>query len=92
MPKRVLRKCFPSASDSIKDAARCVVSPQTESMSYKLAFDDPEFLLRDELRPVRLQLEIMKPELIQQELGINATVVIFCSSSGNRSVTWQPCD
>lgn len=77
MPKRVLRKCFPSASDSIKDAARCVVSPQTESKSYKLAFDDPEFLLRDELRPVRLQLEIMKPELIQQELGINATVVIF---------------
>jgi uncharacterized protein (TIGR00730 family) len=70
-------KCFPSASDSIIHAARCIVSPQTKSESYKLAFDDPQFLLRDELRGVRLQLEIMKPELIQQEHRVNATVVIF---------------
>ena len=60
-------KCFPSASEDVRDAAFCVVSPQTQSESYKLAFDDPQFLLRDELRPVRLQLEIMKPEIIQQE-------------------------
>ena len=77
MPEKKAPKCFPSASDSIKDAALCIISPQTESKSYKLAFDDPEFLLRDELRPVRLQLEIMKPEIMQQELGINATVVMF---------------
>ena len=70
-------KCFPSASDSIVHAARFVVSPQTQSDSYKLAFDDSQFLLRDELRPVRLQLEIMKPELIQQEHGVRSTVVIF---------------
>jgi len=70
-------KCFPSASDSIIHAARCIVSPQTKSESYKLAFDDPQFLLRDELRGVRLQLEIMKPELIQQEHRVNSTVVIF---------------
>ena len=80
MPKKDPPKCFPSASDSIKDAALCVVSPQTESASYKLAFDDSEFLLRDELRPVRLQLEIMKPEIIQQEQGVNSTVVIFGGS------------
>jgi uncharacterized protein (TIGR00730 family) len=77
MPKKDPTKCFPSASDSIIHAARCVVSSQTKSESYKLAFDDPKFLLRDELRGVRLQLEIMKPELIQQEHGVNATVVIF---------------
>jgi len=77
MPPKKTTKCFPSASDSVKDAALCVISAQTESESYKLAFDDPEFLLRDELRAVRLQLEIMKPEIIQQELGVNATVVIF---------------
>jgi uncharacterized protein (TIGR00730 family) len=77
MPKRNPPKCFPSASDSVKHAALCIVSPQTESASYKLAFDDPQFLLRDELRGVRLQLEIMKPEIIQQEHGINATVVMF---------------
>jgi len=69
--------CFPSAREDVRDAAFCVVSPQTKSESYKLAFDDPQFLLRDELRPVRLQLEIMKPEVIQQEYGIKSTVVIF---------------
>jgi uncharacterized protein (TIGR00730 family) len=77
MPPKKTTKCFPSASDSVKDAALCIISAQTESESYKLAFDDPEFLLRDELRAVRLQLEIMKPEIIQQELGVNSTVVIF---------------
>ena len=77
MPEKKSPKCFPSASDSIKDAAFCVVSPQTTSESFKLAFDDSEFLLRDELRAVRLQLEIMKPEIIQHELGINSTVVMF---------------
>ena len=77
MPTKSPPKCFLSASDSVKDAAMCVVSPQTRSESYKLAFDDPDFMLRDELRPVRLQLEIMKPEIIQQELGINSTVVMF---------------
>ncbi|MEN8231115.1 MAG: TIGR00730 family Rossman fold protein [Thermodesulfobacteriota bacterium] len=77
MPEKKPPKCFPSAGDSIKDAALCVVSPQTKSKSYRLAFDDPEFLLRDEMRAVRLQLEIMKPEIIQQELGINSTVVMF---------------
>ena len=77
MPKKDPTKCFPSASDSVKDAALCVISPQTKSESYKLAFDDPQFLLRDELRGVRLQLEIMKPEIIQQEHGVNSTVVMF---------------
>jgi uncharacterized protein (TIGR00730 family) len=80
MPEKNSPRCFPSASDSIKDATLCVVSAQTKSESYKLAFDDPEFLLRDELRAVRLQLEIMKPEIIQQELGINSTVVMFGGS------------
>ena len=44
--------------------------------AYKLAFTDTEFLLREELRPVRMQLELLKPELIQQEQGVQATVVI----------------
>ena len=77
MPGKKPPKCFPSASDSVKDATLCIVSPQTTSDSYKLAFDDSAFLLRDELRGVRLQLEIMKPEMIQQEHGIHSTVVIF---------------
>jgi len=36
--------------------------------------------LSDELRGVRLQLELMKPELIQRELGVCSTVVIFGST------------
>ena len=77
MPTPKGPKCFPSASDSIRDAVRFVVSEQTKSKSYRLAFDDTEFMLRDELRPVRLQLEIMKPELILQEHGIHSTIVMF---------------
>jgi uncharacterized protein (TIGR00730 family) len=77
MPRKKAPKCFPSASDSVKDATLCIISPQTKSDSYKLAFDDPRFLLRDELRGVRLQLEIMKPDMIQQEHGIHSTIVIF---------------
>lgn len=71
---------FPSAAEDV-DAARLVPeTPQTRSPSYRLAFADPEFLLRDELRPVRLQLEFLKPELLQQAYGITATVVIFGST------------
>ena len=48
--------------------------------SYRLAFDDSDFLLRDELRPVRMQLELLKPELVQRDLGIESTIVIFGSA------------
>jgi hypothetical protein len=48
--------------------------------AYRLAFTDTEFLLREELRPVRLQLELLKPELIQQEHRIESTIVIFGSA------------
>jgi uncharacterized protein (TIGR00730 family) len=42
-----------------------------------LAFVDDEFLVRDDLRPVRLQLELLKPELALDEQGILSTVVLF---------------
>ena len=45
-------------------------TPQTVSPSYRLAFSDTEFLLREELRPVRLQLELLKPELELLARGI----------------------
>jgi uncharacterized protein (TIGR00730 family) len=71
------RKVFPTAEEDAGAAVRAPETPQTRSASYRLAFTDTEFLLRDALRPVRLQLELLKPELIQQELGIESTVVIF---------------
>ncbi|MFT7470430.1 MAG: hypothetical protein ACI8XU_000318 [Kiritimatiellia bacterium] len=55
-------------------------TPQTGSPSFTPAYKDTEFLLRDELRPVRLQLELLKPELLQQEYGITSTVVVFGST------------
>jgi uncharacterized protein (TIGR00730 family) len=48
--------------------------------AYRLAFADPEFLLRRETRGIRLQLEMLKPDLAQRELGIENTVVVFGSA------------
>ena len=38
-------------------------TPQTRAPAYRLAFNDDDFMCRDELRPVRLQLELLKPEI-----------------------------
>jgi uncharacterized protein (TIGR00730 family) len=48
--------------------------------AFRLAFTDTEFLLREELRPVRMQLELLKPEMIQQEQRIESTIVLFGSA------------
>ena len=48
--------------------------------AYRLAFADPEFLLRRETRGIRMQLEMLKPELGQHEQGIESTVVVFGSA------------
>jgi uncharacterized protein (TIGR00730 family) len=48
--------------------------------AYRLAFNDPEFLLRRETRGIRFQLEMLKPDLDQQALGIESTVVVFGSA------------
>ena len=46
----------------------------------RLAFADPEFLLRRETRGIRFQLEMLKPDLEQQAHGIENTVVVFGSA------------
>ena len=48
--------------------------------SHRIAFEDVDFLHRDDLRAVRLQLEHLKPELLQQEQGIVSTIVVFGSA------------
>jgi len=73
-------KMFSSAQEAAISAQRYVESPQCKSASYRLAFQDPEFLLQDDLRPVRLQLELLKPELILKEQHIESTVVVFGSA------------
>jgi len=51
-----------------------------EADAYRLAFADPEFLLRRETRGIRFQLEMLKPDLDQTEQGIENTVVVFGSA------------
>lgn len=66
--------------DSVEDIAaakRIPDTPQTRAPAYRLAFADRDFMTRDELRPVRLQLELLKPQLIMDERGIESTIVMF---------------
>ncbi|WP_119154580.1 TIGR00730 family Rossman fold protein [Caldimonas tepidiphila] len=70
---------FPSAQEEAV-TARPVSPYEGPGSAYRLAFTDTDFLLRDDLRPVRMQLELLKPELIQRERGIESTIVIFGSA------------
>jgi uncharacterized protein (TIGR00730 family) len=72
---------LPSAKEDVERSERQPTdTPQTRSAAYKLAFADQDFLLREELRPVRLQLELLKPELELQEHGVESTIVVFGSA------------
>jgi uncharacterized protein (TIGR00730 family) len=75
-PKRI----FPTSKIDAKAAKHVPSSPQTESSAYKLAFQDNEFLLREDLRPVRFQLELLKPELFMNEANIASTFVFYGSA------------
>ncbi|WP_298841030.1 TIGR00730 family Rossman fold protein [uncultured Roseobacter sp.] len=61
-----------------RDAALTVPdTPQTRASAYRLAFTDQDFMCREELRPVRLQLELLKPEMLLDEHNIASTIVLF---------------
>jgi len=68
---------FRQAKEDIETAREIPDTPQTRAPSYRLAFADDSFLCRDDLRPVRLQLELLKAELLLTEAGIESTVVLF---------------
>ena len=53
---------------------------QTRHPAYRLAFQDTDFLLREELRPVRFQLELLKPEMLLDEAGVGSTLVMYGSA------------
>ncbi len=55
-------------------------SAQLAAASYRLAVEDPEFLLRDEMRPIRFALEYGKAELALRDWGIRSTIVVFGSA------------
>lgn len=78
-PKELLQRNFPTAVQDARNASKPSLYAGPDS-SYDLAFADPEFLLHPELRSVRMQLELLKPELIQREEGIESTIVMFGSA------------
>jgi hypothetical protein len=55
-------------------------TPQQLDPAYRLAFRDTDFLLREELRPVRFQLELLKAEMLLEEADIGSTLVIYGSA------------
>ncbi|MBK1687929.1 LOG family protein [Rubrivivax gelatinosus] len=69
---------FPTAEEDARTLeSQRYAGPES---AYRLAFTDTNFLLREELRTVRMQLELLKPEMLQRELGIESTIVIFGSA------------
>ena len=68
---------LPHSDEDLERARNAPVTPQTVSPTYRLAWSDDDFMTRRELRAVRLQLELLKPEMILAERGIRSTVVMF---------------
>jgi uncharacterized protein (TIGR00730 family) len=75
-PERI----FPTSKVDARAAENVPSIPQTEHPAYRLAFQDPDFLLREDLRPVRFQLELLKPELLLAEAGVGSTFVFYGSA------------
>lgn len=71
------KHAFRDSQQDREAASHTPVTPQTQAPSYKLAFADEDFMCREDLRPVRLQLELLKPELLMDEAGIESTIVLF---------------
>lgn len=75
-PKRI----FATSKVDAVAAKHVPSSPQTASEAYELAFQDTDFLLREDLRPVRFQLELLKTELLMNEANIASTFVFYGSA------------
>ena len=85
---------FPSAEQE----AHAVKPPSRYSgpeSSFSLAFTDNEFLLREELRPVRMQLELLKPEIVHRPdglIGDHGGLIVHEASGGRIQTTAQGDD
>ncbi|MDE2621025.1 MAG: lysine decarboxylase, partial [Sphingomonadales bacterium] len=74
------RKFYKAEQEASFADAHPHTTPQTQSASYNLAFRDTGFLLREELRPVRFQLELLKAEMLLDEAKIGSTLVVYGSA------------
>ena len=68
---------LPHSDEDLERSRNAPDTPQTRASTYRLAWNDTDFMTRRELRAVRLQLELLKPEMILAERGIRSTIVMF---------------
>ena len=68
------------SSDLTPEEKQKLLDRIQSSPAYRKAYEDPEFMQRRELRPIRLQLELLKPEMVLAENKIKSTVVVFGSA------------
>ena len=78
--KHIPERVFEDARHAATSAKLDKETPQTRNPAYKLAFQDTDFLLREDLRPVRFQLELLKPELLMDEAKIGSLFVMYGSA------------
>ncbi|MDE2039534.1 MAG: LOG family protein [Elusimicrobia bacterium] len=73
----------------MRDESRPELSPEQKerllakiksSKAYARAYQDVEFMGKKDLRPIRLQLELQKPEMVLREHKIRSTIVVFGSA------------
>ena len=74
------RRFYAAEQEADFAEAQPASTPQTQHPAYRLAFRDSDFILREELRPVRFQLELLKPEMLMDEARIGSTLVIYGSA------------
>ena len=74
------RKFYPADKEAEFADKQAPSTPQTRNPAYRLAFRDTDFLLREELRPVRFQLELLKTEMLLDEAGVGSTLVMYGSA------------
>ena len=63
--------------DSQLDEINARLKAIMEHPSYQIAYLDIPFIRREDMRPLRLQLELLKPETLMEEAGIKSTCVVF---------------
>lgn len=74
------RKFYKAEQEAAFSDAAPTHTAQTRHPAYRLAFRDTDFLLREDLRPVRFQLELLKAETMLEEAGVGSTLVIYGSA------------
>jgi len=69
LPSSVPKPEDPEADERLR---RILASP-----SYRRSDRDLEFFERDDVRPLRLQLDYLKPEVLLTEAGVHGAIVVF---------------